>query len=139
MLTFKLKPFITFLLLFLVEVGIALWVDDAIIRPFFGDFLAVIALFFLLKTFLNFTDLNLGFTAVGIAYFLEFLQYCNFLKVFGLEKHKIIAIVLGSSFDWRDIFAYTLGIFAVFLFDKETLDWKRPDGTSDKKIITNKP
>jgi hypothetical protein len=46
MFTFKLKLFITFLLLFLVEVGIALWVDDAIIRPFFGDFLAVIALFF---------------------------------------------------------------------------------------------
>lgn len=124
MFTFKLKPFIAFLLLFLVEVGIALWVDDAIIRPFFGDFLAVIALFFLLKTFLNVSDLNLAFTAVGVAYFLEFLQYCNFLKVVGLEKYKIVAIVLGSSFDWRDVFAYTLGIFAVFLFDKETLGLK---------------
>lgn len=124
MFTFKLKPFIAFLLLFLVEVGIALWVDDAIIRPFFGDFLAVIALFFLLKIFLNVSDLNLAFTAVGVAYFLEFLQYCNFLKVVGLEKYKIVAIVLGSSFDWRDVFAYTLGIFAVFLFDKETLGLK---------------
>lgn len=124
MFTFKLKPFIAFLLLFLVEVGIALWVDDAIIRPFFGDFLAVIALFFLLKTFLNVSDLNLAFTAVGVAYFLEFLQYCNFLKVVGLEKYKIVAIVLGNSFDWRDVFAYTLGIFAVFLFDKETLGLK---------------
>lgn len=124
MFTFRLKPFIAFLLLFLVEVGIALWVDDAIIRPFFGDFLAVIALFFLLKTFLNLSDLNLAFTAVGVAYFLEFLQYCNFLKAVGLEKYKIIVIVLGSSFDWRDVFAYTLGIFAVFLFDKETLGLK---------------
>ncbi|MFY7911041.1 MAG: DUF2809 domain-containing protein [Emticicia sp.] len=124
MFTFRLKPFIAFLLLFLVEVGIALWVDDAIIRPFFGDFLAVIALFFLLKTFLNLSDLNLAFTAVGVAYFLEFLQYCNFLKAVGLEKYKIVAIVLGSSFDWRDVFAYTLGIFAVFLFDKETLGLK---------------
>lgn len=124
MFTFRLKPFIAFLLLFLVEVGIALWVDDAIIRPFFGDFLAVIALFFLLKTFLNLSDLNLAFTAVGVAYFLEFLQYCNFLKAVGLEKYKIVAIVLGNSFDWRDVFAYTLGIFAVFLFDKETLGLK---------------
>ncbi|WP_188764084.1 ribosomal maturation YjgA family protein [Emticicia aquatilis] len=124
MFTFKLKPFIAFLLLFLVEVGIALWVDDTLIRPFFGDFLAVIALFFVLKTFLNLSDLNLAFTAVGVAYFLEFLQYCNFLKGVGLEKYKIIVIVLGSSFDWRDVFAYTLGIFAVFLFDKETLGLK---------------
>ncbi len=122
--TFKPKPFIAFILLFLVEVGIALWVDDAIIRPFFGDFLAVIALFFLLKTFLNLSDLNLAFTAVGVAYFLEFLQYCNFLKAVGLEKYKIVAIVLGNSFDWKDVFAYTLGIFAVFLFDKETLGLK---------------
>jgi hypothetical protein len=121
MFTFKLKPFITFLMLFIVEVGIALWIDDAIIRPFFGDFLAVIALFFLLKTFLVISDLNLAFVSLSIAYFLEFLQYCNFLKFFGLEKYKIIAIVLGSSFDWRDIFAYTLGIFAVFIFDKKTL------------------
>jgi hypothetical protein len=121
MFTFKLKPFITFLMLFIVEVGIALWIDDAIIRPFFGDFLAVIALFFLLKTFLVISDLNLAFVSLSIAYFLEFLQYCNFLKFFGLEKYKIIAIILGSSFDWRDIFAYTLGIFAVFIFDKKTL------------------
>lgn len=121
MFTFKLKSLVIFLLLFFVEVGIALWVDDAIIRPFFGDFLAVIALFFLLKTFLNSSDLNLAFASLGFAYLLEFLQYCNFLKFVGLEKHKIIAIVLGSSFDWRDVFAYTLGIFAVFLFNKETL------------------
>jgi hypothetical protein len=121
MLTFKLKPFVIFILLFLVEVGIALWIDDAIIRPFFGDFLAVIALFFLLKTFLVISDVNLAFASLGFAYFLEFLQYCNFLKLVGLENYKIIAIVLGSSFDWRDIFAYTLGIFAVFLFNKETL------------------
>lgn len=124
MFTFKLKPFIIFLLLFCVEVSIALWVDDAIIRPFFGDFLAVIGLFFLLKTFLVMSDLNLAFASLGFAYLLEFLQYCNFLKFVGLEKYKIIAIVLGSSFDWRDIFAYTLGIFAIFLFNKETLGLK---------------
>jgi len=70
MFTFKFKSFITFLLLFLVEVGIAIWVDDAIVRPFFGDFLAVIALFFLLKTFLNSSDLNLALVSVGFSYFL---------------------------------------------------------------------
>lgn len=138
MFTFKLKPFIAFLLLFLVEVGIALWVDDAIIRPFFGDFLAVIALFVLLKTFLNFSDFNLALASLGFAYFLEFLQYCHFLRFAGLEKYKIIAIVLGSSFDWRDIFAYTLGIFAAFLFDNETLGWEKPHGINDQKTITNK-
>ncbi len=127
MFTFKFKPFIAFLLLFLVEVSIAIWIDDAIIRPFFGDFLAVIALFFLLKTFLVMSDLNLAFASLGIAYLLEFLQYCNFIQFIGLEKHNIIAIALGISFDWRDIFAYTLGIFAVFLFDNKTLGLSKSD------------
>ena len=111
----------------MAEVGIALWIDDAIIRPFFGDFLAVIALFFLLKTFLVMSDLNLAFASLSMAYLLEFLQYCNFLKFVGLEKYNVIVIVLGSSFDWRDIFAYTLGIFAVFLFDNKTLGLSKSD------------
>lgn len=125
MLTFKLKPFIIFLLLFLVEVGIALWVDDAIVRPFFGDFLAVIALFFLLKTLLNSSDLNLALVSVGFAYFLEFLQYCRILNHLPFRPSKFLVILIGSTFDWRDIFAYTLGIFAVFLFNKETLGLNR--------------
>lgn len=124
MFIFKLKSLIIFLLLFLIEVSIALWVDDVIIRPFFGDFLAVIALFFLLKTFLNFLDLNLALTAVGFAYFLEFLQYCRFLNHLPFKPNKFLVILIGSTFDWRDIFAYTLGIFAVFLFNKETLGLK---------------
>jgi len=66
MFTFKLKPFVIFLLLFLAEVGIALWIDDSIVRSFFGDFLAVIALFFLLKTFLVMSDLNLAFAYLAL-------------------------------------------------------------------------
>lgn len=125
MLTFKLKPFIIFITLFLVEVLIAKYIDDAIIRPFFGDFLAVIFLFFLMKSFLNIDDVTNAGISLGIAYFLEFLQYCEFLKFTGLRQYKLLVIVLGSSFDWRDIFAYTLGILAIFLFNKETLDLKK--------------
>ncbi len=128
MFSFKLKSFIIFLLLFWVEVGIALLVDDAIVRPFFGDFLAVIALFFLLKTFLNSSDLNLALLSVGFAYFLEFLQYCRILNHLPFKPSKYLVIIIGNTFDWRDIFAYTLGILAVFLFDKETL------GLSENKV-----
>jgi hypothetical protein len=45
-------------MLFIVVVGMALSVDNAIIRLFFGGFLAVIILFFLQKTFLVISDLN---------------------------------------------------------------------------------
>lgn len=118
MFTFHPRYFIVFLLFFLTEAAIAAFIHDAVIRPFFGDFLAVIAVYCFLKSFLNIHDIILIWSSLGFAYFLELLQYCNFLKFAGLEKYKIIAIVLGSSFDWRDILAYTLGILAVFLFQQ---------------------
>lgn len=121
MLTFNIKPFLIFIAFLVIEILIAMYVHDAYIRPFFGDFLAVIALYFLLKTFLNLEEITLALISLGFAYFLEFLQYCEVLKITGLKQYKIIVIILGSSFDWRDIFAYTLGILAVFLFNKKTL------------------
>ena len=116
MFTFKAKPFIIFLALFLIEVVIAKFFHDKIIRPFLGDFLAVIALYFLLKSFLKFSVSTIALMSISIAYLLELLQYLHFIELAGLEKYKILVIILGSSFDWGDILAYTLGfLFLIFV------------------------
>jgi Protein of unknown function (DUF2809) len=122
MLTFNKKSFTIFIALFLTEVMIALYVHDALIRPFFGDFLAVIALFFLLKSFLNFSNSSLAFASLGFAYFLEFLQYCRFLNHLPFKPNKFLVILIGSTFDWQDVLAYTLGILALFIFNKKALN-----------------
>jgi sensor histidine kinase YesM len=119
MLTFNQKAFTIFIALFLTEVMIAMYVHDAIIRPFFGDFLAVIALYYLLKSFLKFSNLTLVLSSLLFAYFLEILQYFNFLAYSGLKNYKIIAIVLGTSFAWGDIVAYTLGALFVMFSEKQ--------------------
>lgn len=119
MLTFNKKAFIIFIALFLTEVMIAMYVHDAIIRPFFGDFLAVIALYYLLKSVLKFSDFTLVLSSLLFAYFLEILQYFNFLAYSGLKQYKIIAIVLGTSFAWGDIVAYTLGALFVIFSEKQ--------------------
>ena len=119
MLTFKPKPFIIFALLFLTEVMIAMYVHDTIIRPFFGDFLAVITLYYLLKSFLKFSELTLVLSSLLFAYFLEILQFFDFLNYSGLKQYKIIAIVLGTSFAWGDIVSYTLGALFVMLLEKK--------------------
>ena len=119
MLTFKPKPFIIFALLFLTEVMIAMYVHDTIIRPFFGDFLAVIALYYLLKSLLKFSNLTLVLSSLLFAYFLEILQFFDFLNYSGLKQYKIIAIVLGTSFAWGDIVSYTLGALFVMLSEKQ--------------------
>ena len=119
MITFNQKPFIIFVLLFLTEVIIAMYVHDAIIRPFFGDFLAVIALYYLLKSLLKFSNLTLVLSSLLFAYFLEILQFFDFLNYSGLKQYKIIAIVLGTSFAWGDIVSYTLGALFVMLLEKK--------------------
>lgn len=119
MITFNQKPFIIFVLLFLTEVIIAMYVHDAIIRPFFGDFLAVIALYYLLKSLLKFSNLTLVLSSLLFAYFLEILQFFDFLNYSGLKQYKIIAIVLGTSFAWGDIVSYTLGALFVMLSEKQ--------------------
>jgi Protein of unknown function (DUF2809) len=117
MLTFNLKSFIIFVALFLIEVSIALFLHDAFIRPFFGDFLAVIGLYFLLKTFIKRSNFALATFSLLFAYLLEALQYVDFLSWAGLKHHKILAIVIGSSFDWGDIWAYTLGFVFILFFE----------------------
>ena len=119
MITFNQKPFIIFVLLFLTEVIIAMYVHDAIIRPFFGDFLAVIAVYYLSKSFLKFSNLTLAVGSLCFDYLLEALQYVDFLTFTGLKHYKIIAIILGSTFHWGDIIAYTLGIAFVILSEKQ--------------------
>ncbi len=113
MFTYNYKAFISFIALFIIESLIAIFVHDTIIRPFFGDFLAVIGLYFLLKTFLNLSDKALILASLGFAYFLELLQYLDFLTWSGLKNYRLLAIIIGSSFDWGDILAYTLGALAL--------------------------
>jgi hypothetical protein len=91
---------------------------DAIIRPIFGDFLAVIDLYYCLKSFLKFSELTLILGSLFFAYLLEALQYVDFLTFTGLKNYKIITVVLGTSFSWGDIIAYTLGALFVIFSEK---------------------
>ncbi len=125
---FSPRYFLAFLLFLIIEICIAAFVHDAIIRPFLGDSLAVICLYFLLRSFLRLGALNAVLLSLGIAFFLEFLQYIHFIRYTGLEQYRILAIVLGTSYDWRDLLAYTLGAIPL-LFEKATFsDLKRRVG-----------
>lgn len=99
----------------LIEITIAMFVNDQFIRPIFGDYLASILVFYLLATFLK-TDLNkIAILSLFISYTIEFLQYINILELLHLDKIKILNILLGNSFSWTDMLAYTLGIMTVAL------------------------
>ena len=113
--TIKTKFLIISCSILLIEITIALFINDQFIRPIFGDYLASILVFYLLATFLK-TDLNkIAILSLFISYTIEFLQYINILELLHLDKIKILNILLGNSFSWTDMLAYTLGIMTVAL------------------------
>ncbi|WP_298114973.1 DUF2809 domain-containing protein [Flavobacterium sp.] len=99
----------------IIEILIAIYAKDDFIRPIFGDYLASILVFYLLATFLK-TDLNkIAILSLLISYMIEFLQYINILELLHLDKIKFLNILLGNSFSWTDMIAYTLGILTILL------------------------
>jgi hypothetical protein len=104
------------LLLLIIEITIAVFVRDQFIRPFFGDFLAVILVYCGLRIFKQ-NILKTALMSLFIAYFIEILQYFKFIEITGLIKYKVLAILIGNSFSWLDILAYSLGFVFILLIE----------------------
>lgn len=110
--------FLVFLLIFGSEVCIALFVDDKIIRPYGGDFLVVIMIYYFLKSFVATKNIYLLSAVLLFAYAVEFAQLFNLVSVLGLADNRIASTVIGTSFSWGDLVAYTLGIGFCRLIEK---------------------
>ncbi|HQS06296.1 MAG: hypothetical protein B7X86_04955 [Sphingobacteriales bacterium 17-39-43] len=104
--------------LFLIEVLIAMYVQDDFIRPYFGDFLVVILMYCFLRSFAN-LDVKLTVIAVLLfSYLIEELQYLNFVELIGMGNSELARTVIGTSFAWMDLVAYTAGCVAILLFER---------------------
>ncbi|MEJ7626233.1 MAG: DUF2809 domain-containing protein [Ferruginibacter sp.] len=115
---FNRSYFLIAVLLFVVEVLIALFAHDRIIRPYVGDFLVVILIYCFVRSFFNVT---VWISATGVllfAYFIEILQYFNIVEKLGLQNYSLAKTIIGTSFEWIDIIAYTLGIITVVIIEK---------------------
>jgi Protein of unknown function (DUF2809) len=95
--------------LFLVEIFIAVFIDDVFVRPFIGDVLVVILIYCLVRTFAKIRCRTAALSVLAFACAIETLQYFKLVDILGVRKYKIIAIAIGSTFDWKDLIAYILG------------------------------
>jgi len=114
-LKFNRQYFILAILLFVTEVLIAVYAHDSIIRPYGGDFLVVILIYCFVKSFVNTSVLLTAVCVLLFSYMVETLQYFHIVDRLGLQNSKLARILIGTSFAWVDLIAYTLGI-AVVLF-----------------------
>lgn len=109
--------FSLFLLIFVTEVLIAIYLHDGFIRPYAGDFLVVILIYCFVRSFLQAPVVPVAIGVLVFSYLIETLQYFNVVKLIGLEHSRIANIVIGNHFTWADILAYTLGIGFTILME----------------------
>jgi hypothetical protein len=118
MFIFRLGYFLLTLILFIVEVLIALYVHDRIIRPYIGDVLVVILIYCFCRSFLRVPVRPLAVCVLLFAFLIEVLQYFQIVRVLGLQDSKIARTVIGVGFEWLDLAAYSVGIVLVLLIEK---------------------
>jgi DNA integrity scanning protein DisA with diadenylate cyclase activity len=105
--------------LLLVEIAIAVFVRDDFIRPFFGDVLVVILIYCVIAAFWRIKKKPVAIGICIFAYIVEILQYFNFVQILNLQNNQVASIVLGTSFDWRDILAYAIGTIVNLLIPEK--------------------
>lgn len=115
------------IILFLIELYIALHIDDNFIRPYIGDLLVVILIYTIVRALFKVSILT---TAIGVLIFsfaVEVLQYFRIVERLGLGSSSLARTVIGTTFSWEDLVAYSLGILILLCFERSigpyTREW----------------
>jgi hypothetical protein len=119
MMKFNKHYFLLFLFIFSIEVCIAYFLKTGFIRHTFGDFLVVILLYCLLKSFINIKSITIAIIVLFISFMIEFLQLTPFLEWLNLHDNTFAKTVLGSTFHVSDLVAYSLGVITIIIIESK--------------------
>lgn len=107
----RLPYLIIFVLLFAVEVLIALFVHDDFVRPYLGDVIVVWVVYCFVQIILG-KRFNSYAVCVGVFLFaclVEFLQGIKIVEILGLENSSFFRTLIGTSFAIEDLLCYAAG------------------------------
>ena len=98
------------LLLFVIEVLIALFVRDRFIRPYGGDILVTLLICCVIRVILprNYR-LPIGGGVLAFAILVEVGQYFGLVYLLGLGHIEFFRILMGTGFSWWDMVCYAAG------------------------------
>jgi hypothetical protein len=99
--------------LFAVEIFIALFVHDRLVRPFVGDMLVVILIFTLCRTVIEAGYFRLALCVLLFSFAVEIGQYFNLISILGLQHSAPARILIGMTFDVHDLLAYSAGALLI--------------------------
>ncbi len=100
---------IAFLILLAVEVIIAVYIHDRLIRPYLGDVLVVVVLYLGLRIIIPEGVKLLPLYIFLFATLVEVTQLFDLIKYFHVEENTFVRVLIGSVFDIKDIICYGIG------------------------------
>lgn len=113
----RIKYLVAFMVLLCVEILIAVYVNDAFIRPYLGDILVVIVLYCAVRVIVLDKFRLMPLWIFVFAAFVECLQYFKLVQVLGLQDSRFWRILIGSTFDLKDITCYGIGAIILGMYE----------------------
>ena len=101
--------------LFVVEVFIALFIHDSLVRPFVGDMLVVILIFTICRCFINANYFWLALCVLIFSFAVEIGQYFDLISILGLQHCGLARTIIGTPFDYHDLLAYSACVLLIFI------------------------
>jgi hypothetical protein len=102
----------------MIELLIALFVHDKIVRPFIGDILVTMLVYCFIRMIIPEGVRLLPLYVFIFACVVELLQYLHFIEIVGLSGNPIARTVIGTSFSWIDIICYGIGCLLCLVINK---------------------
>ena len=117
--------------LLVTEIVIALFVNDAFIRPYVGDMLVTLLLCCLCRVIVPDKIQLLPLYVFIFAACVEIGQYFDLVALLGLADNKVISIALGRTFSWMDLVCYAVGCVATYVLDRVITKVAGEENTDD--------
>ena len=105
----RLGYLLAFLAVLAIEICIGLFVRDRFIRPYAGDMLVTVLLCCLCRVV--FPRVSPALPVFLFAALVEGLQALSLVEKLGLQG-SVLGIIMGATFDWKDILCYAFGCAA---------------------------
>lgn len=110
-------------LIFIIELLIALFVRDKFIRPYVGDMLVVVLIYTGLKIIFPEKPRLLPLYVFLFAAGVEALQGIRIVELLGLQDNRFFSVLIGTTFDVKDIVCYGVGCVLCGVW--EVWNWRK--------------